>query len=199
MADGNLVLAVTLALSLSAPLWAQTAQPDAAEAAIFQTAQQSGIAADYRAYLSQYPNGVFAEIARFELEWATQAGTAKTTEEPTAALPETTVASPEPGTTASQTGIGFETQLHSPGTPVDGKTIAELIKGSPLFPPIEGIPENMWKNQTCSNCHQWTKEALCTQGATYTGPNGPHSLAKLHPYGGAFKAALLTFALEGCQ
>lgn len=196
-------LGLVLCMGVAAPAYAQTAgQPSAAESALFSIAQRSGTAADYQAYLAQYPKGVFAEIAQFELEWAAKSAA---TSAQTSAAPETTIMPPGAAAGAApvaaappQTGIGFETPLIAPGTPVDGKAIADLIKGSPLFPPIEGIPESLWKDKTCSNCHNWTKEALCTQGGTYTQPQGAGALTKKHPYGGAFKAALKTFALEGC-
>lgn len=196
--------ALMLGMGVAVPASSQTAgQPSAAESTLFTTAQKSGTAADYRAYLAQYPNGVFAEIAQFELEWAAKS---TGTSVQTSAAPETTIAPPtdEAGTssaavTGPQTDILFETPLIAPGTIVDGKAIAELIQGSPLFPPIEGIPESLWKDKTCSNCHNWTKEALCTQGGTYSQSQGEAALTKNHPYGGAFKAALKTFAIEGCR
>ncbi len=190
----SLIGAVLLGLLVVSPMAAQQA-PTAAEEALFQTAQKSGAVADYQAYLAEYPQGAFAEIALFELEWAVKVAPAP------GATPETSIAPPETPETAvfAQTGIGFETALIAPGTSVDGKSIVQLIEGSPLFAPIEGLPEALWKDQSCSSCHSWTKEALCTQGQTYSGPNGPHALVKMHPYGGAFKAALKTFALEGCK
>ena len=198
-----LVLGVVLCTALGLPIAAQTAgQPSAEESTLFSTAQSSGLAADYQAYLAQYPEGVFAEIARFELEWAAKSAGAPSN----AALPETSIAPPPAAAdtdgatqTMPQSDVSFDGPLTAPGTPVDGKAIAELIKGSPLFAPIEGLPDSVWKDKTCSNCHEWTKEALCTQGGTYSQPTGEGALAKKHPYGGAFKAALKTFAIEGCR
>jgi hypothetical protein len=181
---GVILRGIVMAGALSLPLFAQTTQPSAAEKVLFQIAQQSGKAADYQSYLKAYPDGVFAEIVRFELEWAVKTSAS---------------AAPETPPAPAQTGIGFETLLIAPGTAVDGKSIAALIQGSPLFAPIEGIPDSLWKDQTCSNCHAWTKEAICNQGQTYSTPNGSKAIEKQHPLGGAFKAALKTFALEGCK
>ena len=50
-----------------------------------------------------------------------------------------------------------------------------------MLPPIEGLPESVWKDQSCGNCHQWTKETLCTQAQVYLGDNAERSLDKLHP------------------
>lgn len=187
-----LALIMTLALS---PALAQS--PDVDEATLFQKAQSSGLPADYQAYLDEYPAGVFAEIALFELEWATKSLAPGGTT-PAVVVPETTVTAPEE-IAPPQTDITFTTPLRDGPPEVVGKSLSELIKGSPLFPPIEGIPESLWKGQACSNCHSWTKEALCEQGKTYSGPIGPEALQKKHPYGGAVKAALKTFALEGCR
>ncbi|MFC6637774.1 hypothetical protein [Sulfitobacter sediminilitoris] len=75
-----------------------------------------------------------------------------------------------------------------------GKSIEELVTLSPLFPPIEGLPEELWKEQSCSNCHQWTKEALCTQGQTYVNAGNNDAVSKQHPYGGGFKMNVRSWA-----
>ncbi len=68
-----------------------------------------------------------------------------------------------------------------------------------MFAPIEGIPEELWKDQTCSNCHEWTKEALCAQGTTYTQNNNVRALSKQHPFGGVFKQGLRDWATGKCK
>jgi hypothetical protein len=80
-----------------------------------------------------------------------------------------------------------------------GRSIAEIAQGSPMFPPVEGLPETYWKDKTCSNCHAWTKQALCEQGTFYTANAGSRSLGKEHPLGGAFKQVLRDWAAAGCQ
>jgi hypothetical protein len=82
---------------------------------------------------------------------------------------------------------------------VVGRSIAEIAQGSPMFPPVEGLPETYWKDKTCSNCHAWTKQALCEQGTFYTANAGSRSLGKEHPLGGAFKQVLRDWAAAGCQ
>ena len=72
-----------------------------------------------------------------------------------------------------------------------------MIAGSPRFAPIEGLPEALWKDQTCASCHAWTREALCDQAQTYV--TRTDSLEKPHPYGGAFKRTLQAWAVGGCQ
>ncbi|MGB3246771.1 MAG: peptidase C14, caspase catalytic subunit p20, partial [Sulfitobacter sp.] len=76
---------------------------------------------------------------------------------------------------------------------------SQIVELSPSFPPIEGLPEELWKEQTCSNCHSWTKDALCTQGTTYVTANNQRALSKEHPFGGTFKQGLRVWASEGCN
>jgi branched-chain amino acid transport system substrate-binding protein len=80
--------------------------------------------------------------------------------------------------------------------PVNGKTIKQLADGIPLFPPIEGQDEALWK-KNCSACHKWDRETLCQQGARYLAD--PNTVLRLqHPYGGPFKVALMRWSRSGC-
>jgi hypothetical protein len=82
--------------------------------------------------------------------------------------------------------------------PVNGHSIEELITGTPLFPPIEGLDDSVWK-KTCSNCHKWDQRTLCEQGTSYA-KNPRASLRISHPYGGGvFQLALMRWAKAGCQ
>jgi hypothetical protein len=81
--------------------------------------------------------------------------------------------------------------------PVIGSTFEKLIQGSPLFPPIDGLPNEFWKEKTCSNCHKWQRESLCIQGGTYV--KNPQSVFRHpHPFNG-FKVTLMRWAATGCQ
>ncbi len=66
-----------------------------------------------------------------------------------------------------------------------------------MFPPIEGLPESVWK-KTCSSCHKWDRRTLCEQGAYYV-KNPAAALRGSHPYGGAEKLAMMQWAKTGCQ
>lgn len=94
--------------------------------------------------------------------------------------------------------VRFDTVLTMGAPEVAGQTIAELIAGSPLFPPIEGIPAEMWEGQECSACHAWERENLCEQANFYLSDAGSENLVKQHPYGGTFKLNLVQWALNGC-
>ena len=81
--------------------------------------------------------------------------------------------------------------------PVNGRSIEQLITGVPLFPPIEGLDESIWK-KNCGTCHKWDRKSLCDQGITYL-KNPRYALRQPHPYGGPDKVALMRWAKTGCQ
>jgi hypothetical protein len=81
--------------------------------------------------------------------------------------------------------------------PVKGHSLQELIAGTPLFPPIAGLDESVWK-KTCNNCHKWDRETLCAQANVYL-KNPQAALRVAHPYGGPEKTAMMKWAEGGCQ
>ncbi len=180
----------------------QPAQPNADEQALIAAAQASGAAADYEAYLAAFPNGVFAEFARSELATVQKKDPIAGQEVAAAPAPaaRAQTADPVTATQAPQT-VSFGLPLVSPTPEVNGRSIPELIAGSPIFPPIEGLPPELWQGQSCSNCHEWTRDALCSQGEVYAAARevSERSLQKVHPYGGGFKQALRVWARDGCQ
>lgn len=108
-------------------------------------------------------------------------------------------AEPDPKPAAPSTGTyTFGTPLRDGGPEVSGRTFEQLIVGQPLYPPFEGVPDELWKGQKCTNCHQWTRELLCEQGQFYLGLDATRSLQKPHPYGGGFKNNLRAWASQGC-
>lgn len=94
----------------------------------------------------------------------------------------------------------FETPITEGVGEIVGKSIEQVYStGSPLFPPFEGIPDELWKGQKCSNCHQWTRELLCDQGKFYLSEGATRSLEKKHPLGGTYKKNLARWASTGCR
>jgi len=93
--------------------------------------------------------------------------------------------------------LRFEQPIPFGPVPVNGSTIKQLAEGTPLFPPIEGLDEAVWK-KPCTSCHKWNRQTLCTQGTTYA--KDPRAVLRHpHPYGGGYKIALLQWAKGGCQ
>jgi hypothetical protein len=87
--------------------------------------------------------------------------------------------------------------IESGPPPVNGHSLEELMKGIPLFSPIEGLDEKVWKKD-CGSCHQWTRQTLCQQGQVYI-KDAKTELRIPHPYGGPEKIAIMKWARAGCQ
>lgn len=104
---------------------------------------------------------------------------------------------PATAATTSEDVVTFDKPLSFGPFPVNGKSIKQLADGVPLFAPVEGQNEPVWK-KNCSNCHKWDRQSLCDQGATYVA-NPQNVLRVQHPYGGPFKVALLRWAKSGCR
>ena len=184
------------------PAAPEVKEPTASEEELIAAAQSSGAAVDYQAYLDAFPEGVYAELAAFELqiirekaERAAAPAEAEKAEEVVAEAPKPA----EEAAPADHSGLTFTAPFRTGGAPLQGLSMAEIVELSPMFPPVEGLPEEYWKEQSCSNCHEWTQAALCTQGETYVTANNERALAKVHPFGGVFKQALRSWASEGCN
>lgn len=201
--DARALLSVLMEKELADPNAAKPAPaaqgPSAEEQKMFEAAQADGSIGGYDAYLQAFPKGVFAEFVTQELAALRKnAGLDPDSDgavpDPKPA-PDTTKVAPSP----SDGAITFTGVLPTDQPGLAGKSIAELIKMSPLFPPVEGLPESYWKQQTCSNCHEWTQDRLCTQATTYLSMNKQRSLDKDHPFGGVLKHNLKDWAAGGCK
>jgi hypothetical protein len=100
-------------------------------------------------------------------------------------------------TPAAGDALRFDQPVPFGASPVRGQTLEQLANGEPLFPPIEGLPENLWK-KTCATCHKWDKAKLCDQGASYV-KSAKGAFRHQHPYGGPYKLALMRWASSGCK
>ncbi len=174
---------------------------DPREQELIEIAGRSGLAGDYEAYLAAFPSGIFAELAKFELTILANAAVAPSVEASVATVPTpaTEAVATQDDAPAAPEIPSFDTPLTTGGEGVQGKSIAALIEGSPLFAPIEGIPDSLWKGQTCASCHNWTKDTLCDQSKTYLAESAQRSLEKLHPLGTHFKQSLVEWAKGGCR
>jgi uncharacterized caspase-like protein len=160
--------------------------PADTEREAFLAAAAAADVASLEAFLTRYPDGTFAEEAR----------------QMVAMLGGTVVRKVVKGTLQIQpgdTGIKFDAPISTGPYPVNGKSLAQLILGTPMFAPIEGLDDTVWKGKECSSCHQWNQERLCEQGAFYAKNEPKQILRKQHPYGGPFKLALRNWAQDGCK
>ena len=115
---------------------------------------------------------------------------------PSQAAPAQTAAMPGPAIRPEDM-LRFDQPIPFGPFPVNGHSIAEMIQSTPLFSPIDGVDESVWKKE-CKNCHQWNKDRMCQQGATYV--QVPKNVLRVsHPFGGVFKIALMRWAKSGCQ
>lgn len=148
---------------------------------LIAAAQTSKSAADYQAYLTAYPQGLFVTLAQNDL----------------ALLALAPAAAPDP--MDALTGLTFTTPFPV-GEFTKGKSIADLIAtATPQFAPIDGLPKEAWHNKPCANCHAWNESNLCDQAETYTKPAAAEALTKPHPLGESFKLGLKAWALGGCK
>ena len=95
--------------------------------------------------------------------------------------------------------VTFTVPLGSGGEGVEGRSLAELLAGSPLHAPFDGLPETLWKDKACSHCHQWSRDDLCEHGRRYVGGALETALSKPHPYGGGFKQNVFYWAKNACR
>ncbi len=174
----------------------KVAEVTEADRLMFELAQSDDSVHSYEVYLHSFPNGSFSNqaverLAALQLEQETVTRKA----EPTATAPETK----NSGSIDASAAVTMQSILTFGNTHVRGKTIEELVAGSPQFPPIDGLPDELWKNQSCANCHQWTQDALCEQAQTYVQRPAAGNVAKQHPFGGGLKVNLRRWAMGGCQ
>lgn len=80
-----------------------------------------------------------------------------------------------------------------------GRSLSEIIEAQPQYPPIAGLPEEMWRDQSCVSCHTWTRADLCVQANTYVDMDPERYREKMHPFGGMLKINLRNWAQNDCQ
>jgi hypothetical protein len=118
---------------------------------------------------------------------------------PAPAAPAPSVAAPAPGKAPPirpEDVLRFDQPIPFGPFPVNGRSLKEMIDTEPLFSPLDGLPEELWKKK-CTTCHQWDQARLCAQGATYI--QSPRNVLRVpHPFGGALKLAMMRWAQSGC-
>lgn len=200
--DARILLAVLMEKELTDPSAAKPAPtakgPSKDEQQMFETAQAEATIAGYESFLKAFPNGVFAEFAAGEIVALRKKSGTDPIGEGVTPTPDTAVATTPPPAVEPTDTVTFTSALSSELADLSGKSIADIIKMSPLFPPVDGLPDEYWKDKSCSNCHQWTQDRLCTQANSYLSLNMQRSLDKKHPFGGALKRNLKTWAAGGC-
>lgn len=186
---GNTTPAPHVAVTASVPKVSTTASAIAnlpsAETVMFREAQADDSLEGLETYLRTYPAG--AHVAEAQRLVAALRRAESTFAEAAAAV-----------TTSALTSVTFHTPLATELTEIGGRSMAELITSTPHYPPIEGLPEAVWKGQQCKNCHDWNQKRLCEQGQRYQVAASARSLNKPHPFGGQFKSVLRAWADNSC-
>ena len=92
--------------------------------------------------------------------------------------------------------LRFDDPITTGPYPVNGSSLRDLINTVPVFSPLEGLPEDLWKKH-CSACHKWEQQSLCVQAGNYV-KDPRQVLRKPHPFGGAEKIAMMKWSKSGC-
>jgi hypothetical protein len=138
-----------------------------------------------------------AETAALQLAAPAAPAAAPPAPPPVAAPAAPPAAAAPPASASAEGALKFNEPVPFGAFPVNGRSIQELATMVPMFPPIEGLDEALWK-KNCSACHRWDRAQLCEQGASYA-KNPRSALRHPHPFGGAYKVALMNWAKSGCQ
>ena len=188
-AEARALLDTVMAAETSGQTPTPGVDPD--ETAAFEMATELATAEGFEAFVKQYPDSVFLEVAQAEIDALNAASTPPVPDvDPAIAALEAELAAQV---------LTFSAPLVVGNDAIIGQSIEHLITTTPLYAPIEGLPDEVWKDKSCDTCHVWTLEALCTQATTYLGQNAQRSLALEHPLGNAFKLTLRAWAQGGCQ
>ncbi|MBZ9794849.1 caspase domain-containing protein [Mesorhizobium sp. ES1-4] len=99
---------------------------------------------------------------------------------------------------ATNEPILFDRPIKFGDPAIDGRSIAQLIKGKPLFSPVEGLDKSVWEGKHCDGCHEWDETRLCEQAKNFAA-NEVSVLRIQHPLGTRFKVALAKWAQGGCK
>jgi hypothetical protein len=178
------VMSAELGTAPAAPV--VPAAPDPDEQAAFEAAQAQPSVETWESFIARHPDSTFRELAETEL----------------AALVEKSGTDPVSNPPHDQPVFGdlfFDQPLTAGGPDVEGRSMADIIQTSPLFPPIEGLPDEVWKGKQCKDCHEWTQQALCDQGKFYVNSGERLELGAIHPYGGQLRRVLKAWAEQGCR
>lgn len=158
---------------------------EAQEQQLWNSVSASGDPVRLMLFLRAFPDGKFADIARARLSDALQ----QQSDTPAPTEPERSLPNM----------VTFYGAVTDPASPLVGRSLAELVNEAPLHSPVEGLPDSVWQDKSCRTCHQWNQARLCDQGNFYLSQNATRNLAKLHPFGGAFKTRVKDWAEAGCQ
>ncbi len=217
-AAGDLLVAVleyelNIELERAAKEKANSSGPSRDEERLYQLAAANGTPEGYKMYLRMYPRGVYAGVVRLEMaeleqrarsadpaEGQVTQGGAQEAEQGAGASDSagTSLSSDEVSTELPDRRVTFIDPLVSEVPEVQGRSIAILINSAPLYSPMEGLPNEYWKGQSCGSCHEWSEDRLCDHATRYLSASS-YSATRPHPFGGGLKENLRLWAAGGCE
>lgn len=150
----------------------------------WQAASDLNTTEGLEAFIYAHPDSAFVAAAEVQLAALQQAAKTRAMEEAIFAV---------------SGNITFDTPLSFGSQAIIGKTLPEIIKSTPEFPPVAGLPEEYWKDKTCAACHQWSQANLCNQAKNYIDMSALKYTEKDHPFGGVLKVNLRNWAQNGCE
>jgi len=159
---------------------------ESSEERVWTSVRQSNDAAQVLGFLQSYPKSMHTDEAQTLLKALGKGGS------PAAAHQAVALASAAPPRFTAPFAVG--------APEIDGKSMEQLIHGTPAYPPVEGLPAEVWQGKHCTTCHQreWTQKTLCDQGLFYVKSGETQTLSVKHPFGNAFGTALRGWAASGC-
>jgi tetrahydromethanopterin S-methyltransferase subunit B len=177
------VIALLTALFISVPTVGTAAEGDL-ESLMWQLVSTSEEVSKLEAFIESYPDSVHLQEARAIIEQLKLRENVYELEE---------------SIFDSIGQVSFDQPLAFGNQQIIGRTLLQILDESPAYPPVEGLPEAMWKENTCQDCHSWTREALCVQAGNYVAMDPGKYREKLHPFGGLLKINLRNWAQNGCS
>jgi hypothetical protein len=198
------VMQDTLQANNAPPQALRATPPPASEKDDFTAAQEENSIEGWKKFLAAHPGSVFQEAVETELAALEAKAGQDATPAPAPAAPAAapTVAAPAPAAEPTEADLGavaYDVPLVNAGSNLTGKRISEVLALSPIYPPIEGLPEQVWKGKHCTDCHKWDRRALCDQGKFFVDHQVEIPLGEIHPLGGYFRRVLKVWASQGCQ
>ncbi|NNE86627.1 MAG: hypothetical protein HKN27_01005 [Silicimonas sp.] len=178
----NLVAAASVFFACS--FAAQAMEGPGMEEDFWAIASQSESAETLNAFLEAFPDGKHAEEARAMVDEFAEDDRRREFEESIFAM-------------VGQ--VTYDAPLSFGNEAIIGRSLSNITELSPIYPPVEGLPESYWKNEDCGSCHQWTRADLCTQASTYIEKKPVTYQSKQHPFGGLLKINMRNWAIGGCQ
>ena len=172
---------IAISVSILSPVWAE--QSDV-ELQFWDFASNSGSIETLEAFISNYPESDYVEEARNQIAGLQDDERRRQMEQ----------------MIFDRIGdVKWDVPMSFGNAATIGLSLSEITTTSPMYPPIEGLPEEYWKNANCSSCHQWTREDLCAQANTYIEAKPVRYQEKQHPFGGMLKINMRNWAIGGCQ